>query len=91
MIDPDDTLDEIDVEGFPRWNIADVRRVQDTMGAEIIDGTLCDVFSTAVIIPVWELLRPDLQQQAHSLPFGIFAQFCWKQVDNAIARKVKQP
>ena len=69
-----------DVSHLQRWNIDEVRRIQERSQAEVIDGTLCDLFSTGAIVAVFEALNADSQRTAQTLPFATFAKFAWGQV-----------
>ena len=63
-----------------KWHIEQVHRVKETQTAEVIDGTICDLFSTSVILTVFEALSAENQEKAQRLPFATFAQFAWKHV-----------
>ncbi len=74
--------DEIDVSHLQRWSIEDVRRVRDNQQAEVIDGTLCDLFSTGAVIAVFETLKPSYQRKAQTMSFAAFGSFAWKCVNH---------
>ncbi len=72
---PDDVADAI--EHMPRWDICDVRHVLEYGAARRIDGTLCDLFSSSVIVQVFDMLSDESQARALRMPFGRFGSLCW--------------
>ncbi len=63
-----------------KWHIDQVHRVKDTQTAEVIDGTICDLFSSSAIIQVFDALSSESQEQAQRIPFWAFAKFVWQHV-----------
>lgn len=63
-----------------KWHINQVYRVRDEATAEVIDGTICDLFSSGAIIAVFEALSPENQEKAQRMSFATFATFAWKHV-----------